>query len=244
VPPVVVQTPPPPPVQPRVAASSDGRRSGPPLQLIAGGLAAVAAIAVAAVVLASSGGGKSNDNKQANVGQNQQPAAAYTSAPAVAPTTAPAAIPTSAPAVLPTRPPAASATVPPPATAAPALPSQSEIQAAVDNSNKVYIAAYRNGDINALSSVFTGDALAYYKDDMQKMLNANQRQDNGLLSSSTTNFQAVDATHAKIRTRERWSYRVVGSSAAAIITTYDEYYELVKVNGTWLVSVNTFNKVS
>ena len=55
--------------------------------------------------------------------------------------------------------------------------------------------------------------------------------------------QIVDATHANAKTRERWSYKVVGSPAAAVITTYDEYYELVKTGSAWLVSVNTFQKV-
>ncbi len=115
--------------------------------------------------------------------------------------------------------------------------------AAIDKSNQVYVAAYRSGDINSLSTVFGGDALAYYQADMRKMLNANQRQDNALLQTDTQDVQIVDATHANAHTRERWSYKVVGSAAAPLITTYDEYYELTKTGNAWLVTVNTFQKV-
>jgi hypothetical protein len=122
------------------------------------------------------------------------------------------------------------------------LPSRDEVVAGLNNSNQVYIAAFRNGDINALRTVFMADALAYYEDSMRKMLARNERQENQLLLTDVQDVQILNATRANVRTRERWSYKVVGPSAA-MIYNYSEYYELTKVGNTWFVSLNTFQQI-
>jgi hypothetical protein len=134
-------------------------------------------------------------------------------------------------------------TPPPPlATAAPTLPSREEVLAGLESSNKVYISAFRSGDIGLLRTVYMGEALAYYEDSMRKMLARGERQDNQLVQTELIDIQVTSPTKATVRTRERWSFKVVGPSNPTFFN-YSEYYELTKVGGSWLVSVNTFQQI-
>jgi serine/threonine-protein kinase len=194
-------------------------------------VAALAVLGVAAFLVTQGGGGSSSSREP------QNEAAAVTSPSATsAPTPASTAARPTAVAVAPSA-------VPPTAVVAPPLPGRAELQAALENSNRVYVTAFRTGDLALLRTVFTGEALAYYEDNMRQMLARNERRETQVLQADYIEVTPVSPTRATVRTRERWSSKVVGSTAAATVTTYNEYYELTKVGNTWLVSVNTFTVV-
>jgi len=118
---------------------------------------------------------------------------------------------------------------------------EQEVLEALDYANQIDVQAFREGNAELLKAAFTGAALSYYEARLGEMLARGERQENRLISSQVKSFQFVSADRAKVTTEERWHFKPVGPNATGE-GEYDfiEYYELVKLNGTWYVAVNEF----
>jgi hypothetical protein len=119
------------------------------------------------------------------------------------------------------------------------LPSNSpdrEILDAVNRNGPAYSAAISRLDEALLSTVFTGEALATYREEVRQERLKPVRSQNALLDIQLTSIQRTETT-ANVNTKERWRYQA-GNSCS--VYSYDEFYQLALVDGQWMVAKNQF----
>lgn len=199
---------------------------------------AAAVVVVAAVALFGQACGGGDDGKEGPSGPvvpgaGSQPTAAASST-AARPTASPAATVPPATAVAGTLP---TPVLPGfPTIALPVTSPEREIIDAINRNGPAYSAALSRLDDSILTTVFAGEALATYSEEVRLERLKSQHSQNALLEIQLANIQRT-ATTANVNTKERWRFQLANSCS---VYSYDEFYQLTLINGQWMITKNQF----
>jgi len=114
------------------------------------------------------------------------------------------------------------------------------VRAAVElaNAPSVWTDALRRGDPSLLAAAWTGDALAYFSQEILDYRARGLRLVSTPLSLDVLEVQLVDATHATARTREQWEDWVCtedGEPRGTRAPHVEDAYTLVRTPEGWRV---------
>jgi hypothetical protein len=123
-----------------------------------------------------------------------------------------------------------------PTIALPATSPEREIVDAVNRNGPAYSAALSRLDESILTTVFTGEALATYSEEVRQERLRPQHSQNALLDIQLAGIQRTETT-ANVNTKERWRFQLVNSCS---VYSYDEFYQLTLIDGQWMIAKNQF----
>lgn len=156
-----------------------------------------------------------------------------TATPTIQPTAAPSPTPTQ---ILPTPVLQGFPTIPLPTTS-----PEREIIDAINRNGPAYSAAINRRDESILMTVFTGAALEKYANDVAAERQKAVPSQNTLLSIQLAELTVTGPASANVKTLETWRFQA-GNACSEI--TYDEFYQLALIDGSWFIATNQFTQRS
>jgi serine/threonine-protein kinase len=202
------------------------------------GVAVVLAVAIALAFALKGGGDESQagglGTASATAIRTGAPSPSASASTTVTTTVLPVSATPAPPTITPTKPP-----LPTPVLAVPTMPVPDdsparEIVDTVNRNSAVYIQAMNTLDESLLPTVFIGNALTKYQQEVRDARATNKRSTSSLVSISLTSISTSGST-AHVTTREVWTYTTGGTCGKY---TYNESYDLQLGAGGWRISTN------